>query len=454
MNHTNLFELCKPQNGYRFSKFVGCTYSADDSSITELKRALGVDLGVVTLGKFERGETAHLFVAQGHFKGEVNNYICAVSGKALLHAKVYAIEYSNGVDNYLRVIVASANLTNADELNVYTYEDYPNQSIEMVDDVTDFLAQSKNIIQVDKNILQTLVGATVIVSPFLTEGTVKRIFSKPTGNKILISRKDDLDNLSDDCKTSGIQFYVLSEDDDNPAALHSKMYIFNDHLYLGSANCTHSAFHSNIETLVKVDATVDIDDFLKDYAPYMPQKNAGVLDVKKDFDRTCRTMINSFAYRDSLYWVSGTLAQGITVTLDNQPGSPSTWSRTNPHKHMVTLKISNGTYGDEFLIFIDGKPIAVDEQALQQTVTQSIVGALKLSKSATASGAMGKKAANSKSKPASDKVPDIISTIYQVKTEADAKKMIENIDGILQSCDKSYKETLRNAKKALQNIWP
>lgn len=77
--------------------------------------------------EFEEGKLFKLFFSQGKYEGAVKNYLEPVSlDDGCLHAKVYLIGYGkvdgNEEKGYVRGIIASANLTNADEVNVCAFE--------------------------------------------------------------------------------------------------------------------------------------------------------------------------------------------------------------------------------------------------------------------------------------------------------------------------------------------
>lgn len=132
---TLLDELSSPE-GYVFDCGIGCTYSADPSTFSKLKQMLGLTLNLEKLMAFERGETFRLFVQQG--KSEiVHNAVKAVNpSRGVLHAKVYAMKYTavagSGKPLY-RVVVASGNLTDSNELNIcatFDSEDLPKVTAE------------------------------------------------------------------------------------------------------------------------------------------------------------------------------------------------------------------------------------------------------------------------------------------------------------------------------------
>ena len=113
----------------------------------------------------------------------------------------------------------------------------------------------------------------LIISPFLSKGTVKKFaagaLSKPT--KTLITRREELTKLSPDV-FNAFQVYVMKEmvvdgedaisgdeiegDENRSQDIHAKFYArtkYSQHsFYVGSANCSESAFHGNVEFLLQL----------------------------------------------------------------------------------------------------------------------------------------------------------------------------------------------------------
>ena len=106
-------------DGFRFSCGVGCTYTVDEKTFSQLRDNLA-GYSESGLLEFDKGESFCLCVQQGK-NGLVHNAVHPVSPTSgVLHAKVYAMKFEpleSGSPRY-RVVVTSANLTAADELNI------------------------------------------------------------------------------------------------------------------------------------------------------------------------------------------------------------------------------------------------------------------------------------------------------------------------------------------------
>lgn len=104
---------------FRFSCGVGCTYTVDEKTFSQLRDNLA-GYSESGLLEFDNGESFCLCVQQGK-NGLVHNAVHPVSPTSgVLHAKVYAMKFEpmkSGSPRY-RVVVTSANLTAADELNI------------------------------------------------------------------------------------------------------------------------------------------------------------------------------------------------------------------------------------------------------------------------------------------------------------------------------------------------
>ena len=105
--------------GFRFSCGVGCTYTVDEKTFSQLRDNLA-GYSESGLLEFDEGKSFCLCVQQGK-NGLVHNAVHPVSPTSgVLHAKVYAMKFEplkSGSPRY-RVVVTSANLTAADELNI------------------------------------------------------------------------------------------------------------------------------------------------------------------------------------------------------------------------------------------------------------------------------------------------------------------------------------------------
>lgn len=109
----------------------------------------------------------------------------------------------------------------------------------------------------------------IVISPFLSKSILAEL--KSTSKASLITRKTELSKLGDDV-FNNFDIYTLkdiivegesaiSEDSEDKEVtrlqdIHAKLYAkskYNEHhFYIGSANCSHHAFHGNVEFLLKL----------------------------------------------------------------------------------------------------------------------------------------------------------------------------------------------------------
>ena len=354
--------------GFRFSCGVGCTYTVDEKTFSQLRDNL-VGYSESGLLEFDKGESFCLCVQQGK-NGLVHNAVHPVSPTSgVLHAKVYAMKFEpleSGSPRY-RVVVTSANLTAADELNITSVFDseesegsktgtefgstvsgffekhFPDivkgckegckisrllcelKEVDFgVDGKVEFLDVSHNTLDVSHNTLERIkneakdASDVICFSPFLSGGTVSQL--KPqNGTLSLISRPDQMDLCKKDL--NGVAAYTLGVSDANneegvelPNALHAKLYriykpkdakttVIN---YLGSANATSAAFGQNIEALVRFEAEVKDIEALKEppYAGYTPtDADDNGNQQQKTFESVCREIAGTFMC-ESAYTVS------------------------------------------------------------------------------------------------------------------------------------------------------
>ena len=268
--------------GFRFSCGVGCTYTVDEKTFSQLRDNLA-GYSESGLLEFDKGESFCLCVQQGK-NGLVHNAVHPVSPTSgVLHAKVYAMKFEpleSGSPRY-RVVVTSANLTAADELNITSVFDseeregsktgtefgstvsgffekhFPDivkgckkeckpdtvkgckegckisrllcelKEVDFgVDGKVEFLDVSHNTLERIKDEAKD-ASAVICFSPFLSGGTVSQL--KPqNGTLSLISRPDQMDL----CKNlDKVTTYTLGVSDANneegvelPNALHAKLY--------------------------------------------------------------------------------------------------------------------------------------------------------------------------------------------------------------------------------------
>ena len=273
--------------GFRFSCGVGCTYTVDEKTFSQLRDNLA-GYSESGLLEFDKGESFCLCVQQGK-NGLVHNAVHPVSPPSgVLHAKVYAMKFEpmkSGSPRY-RVVVTSANLTAADELNITSVFDseeregsktgtefgstvsgffekhFPDivkgckkeckpdtvkgckegckisrllcelKEVDFgVDGKVEFLDVSHDTLERIKNDAKD-ASDVICFSPFLSGGTVSQLMSqlKPqNGTLSLISRPDQMDLCKKDL--NGVAAYTLGDPNADgeegvklPNALHAKLY--------------------------------------------------------------------------------------------------------------------------------------------------------------------------------------------------------------------------------------
>lgn len=319
--------------GFRFSCGVGCTYTVDEKTFSQLRDNLA-GYSESGLLEFDKGESFCLCVQQGK-NGLVHNAVHPVSPTSgVLHAKVYAMKFEpmkSGSPRY-RVVVTSANLTAADELNITSVFDseeregsktgtefgstvsgffekhFPDivkgckkeckpdtvkgckegckisrllcelKEVDFgVDGEVEFLDVSCDTLKHIRDEAEDASGV-ICFSPFLSGNTVEKL--KPqNGTLSLISRPDQMDLCKKDL--NGVAAYTLGDPNADgeegvklPNALHAKLYRIYKQAdkavinYLGSANATSAAFGQNIEALVRFEAEVGAIKDLKE-PPYV-----------------------------------------------------------------------------------------------------------------------------------------------------------------------------------------
>ena len=269
--------------GFRFSCGVGCTYTVDEKTFSQLRDNLA-GYSESGLLEFDKGESFCLCVQQGK-NGLVHNAVHPVSPTSgVLHAKVYAMKFElleSGSPRY-RVVVTSANLTAADELNITSVFDseeregsktgtefgstvsgffekhFPDivkgckkeckpdtvkgckegckisrllcelKEVDFgVDGEVEFLDVSHNTLESIKDDAKD-ASDVICFSPFLSGDTVLQL--KPqNGTLSLISRPDQMDLCKKDL--NGVAAYTLGDPNADgeegvklPNALHAKLY--------------------------------------------------------------------------------------------------------------------------------------------------------------------------------------------------------------------------------------
>lgn len=272
-------------DGFRFSCGVGCTYTVDEKTFSQLRDNLA-GYSESGLLEFDKGKSFCLCVQQGK-NGLVHNAVHPVSPTSgVLHAKVYAMKFEpleSGSPRY-RVVVTSANLTAADELNITSVFDseeregsktgtefgstvsgffekhFPDivkgckkeckpdtvkgckegckisrllcelKEVDFgVDGEVEFLDVSHDTLERIKNDAKD-ASDVICFSPFLSGDTVSQL--KPqNGTLSLISRPDQMDLCKKDLNVNGVAAYTLgvpcADDEEGgklPNALHAKLY--------------------------------------------------------------------------------------------------------------------------------------------------------------------------------------------------------------------------------------
>ena len=269
--------------GFRFSCGVGCTYTVDEKTFSQLRDNLA-GYSESGLLEFDKGESFCLCVQQGK-NGLVHNAVHPVSPTSgVLHAKVYAMKFEpmkSGSPRY-RVVVTSANLTAADELNITSVFDseeregsktgtefgstvsgffekhFPDivkgckkeckpdtvkgckegckisrllcelKEVDFgVDGKVEFLDVSHNTLESIKDDAKD-ASDVICFSPFLFGDTVSQLMPQ-NGTLSLISRPDQMDLCKKDL--NGVAAYTLGDPNADgeegvklPNALHAKLY--------------------------------------------------------------------------------------------------------------------------------------------------------------------------------------------------------------------------------------
>lgn len=425
MKHS-LHALFAPPDGFAFFRGMGCTYSVNERTWRAVRQILcGRDVGRHTA--FEEGRSFRLYFQQGEYSGAPQNGLAPVSpARGCLHAKVYALEYRSldGGAARFRIIAASANLTNEDELNLFASFDscgagsgpIGGQTAELLRRVLreagersvweeapgflDRLAQAgfdgdaqlllpasarfREVFEQDLQRAQRLV----VVSPFLSEGVLQRL-SRRAGPVSVVSRQAEMDRLGSD---AGCRFYRMGDGEEDgrslPDALHAKLYVIDTDggqvLYLGSANATHSAFTQNIEALVRIEAALDVQALLEQFVPYVRGDGAAAENPGAEaFEALCRELVRSFyvAGQEGAYYYCAAQQEGITVWLNGAPGqkdpasSSWRWEKTRTETHMVELTVfDQDRHRKQISLFVRGEPVPCDRERVCMDCLASCFG--------------------------------------------------------------------------------
>ena len=455
---------------------IGCTYSVDESTFSQLPDAFGIALNRGERIKFEKGELFRLYAQFGKAPFAHNAIRTVNPGSGVLHAKVYCLKYKkNSEPNKFiyKLIAASANLTDSDELNAYVsfkgnkaenndpfgesvrrffmgldkgletdiaFSSLINEISKVhfdTDDSTEFIA-------VDGSVSDRIKKETVetVISPFISKEVIKQL-----DPNILISRADQLDQLYKEELLSGkILLKILCNDDADgedaihTSSLHAKVYVTQKHIYIGSANATNSAFGGNLEVLVCFDRKNDAGAFLKnidqwttEYAPCTPDN---ALKERRDFESKCRGIISKFSYDSDLYsfepW-----PEGYKIYFENNELKNNSINRTDKQLHTVSVKIEKGEFSSEYILLISGELLAVDEQKLNKEYTSAVVAAVFGSAQGERSQpANRRKAAGRQSAVKASAGESIVSKLRNIRTPDELLKCRKNISDLQNTDDK------------------
>lgn len=415
MDRTNLIDLMTPPRGFCFACGAGMVYSADEKTVGAMLRALNVAYDARAREKFERGESFRLFVQQGNYDGEARNFLTAVAPRGgCLHAKVFCLRFERGGECAVRVLAASANLTNADELNVYAQIDRTGDAAETlwknlavtplawdeedpetaVRGLLRRCAEQTGLIPVTKETLRALAREaeaaekTLVVSPFLTGGILRRLFAG-RGEKYLVTRAEALRTAGP--LPEGVSVYTLeSRDggDDLTAALHAKLYAFEScgktALYLGSANATASAFGKNIEVLARLEEKSGvIDAIISAFTPCegaAAQEADEALVAEKEFDAACRDILASFRAEGEEYRAEA--PAGWRFALDGREGvrggNTVRWEKTGTRRRAAKLTVRDEKGHEKNIpLLLAGEPLPVDRETLERGADAAVAEALR-----------------------------------------------------------------------------
>lgn len=422
-NIVSLFDLFDIPKGYVFDHLWGCTYSANDTSVNELRKRLKVNYNFESRKKWENGESVCIYVQQGNYvESYLPNFIHPITPKKgnnpkNAHAKVFLIKYVNkdraGIIPLYRLIVTSANLTKSKEMNVYTVIEGHCNSCD-TNDQNGVMAGLKELIKKYDHELKYLNGliennvvfddqikfinvseatrellideankaeSVIIISPFL-DASVISDFSEQ-GKLTVISLSQEIEKICTNNDFNKVDFRVLNMDDLD-YSLHAKVYAFKKEnrtvLYMGSANATESAFNGNIEVLVKIfDKDNGFLDTIQLFEKYYPSGKYDQLAKDEEFQKKCRGVIGSFSADLENYFISNSEGMGIKLKYKDKEINPRTeeckkicWERTDKYRHFVELTISKDGKSHTATLMVDGMKNELDEKELNREVQEDI----------------------------------------------------------------------------------
>ena len=222
----------------------------------------------------------------------------------------------------------------------------------------------------------------LIVSPFVDEKTLKRLGSLTKNQTFLLSRKEELDFLSQDVLRNfncwmfskyieeAEQLPQLSEKEATPVyqSLHAKLFIANKnkspYWYLGSANCSDPAQERNIEFMVELkgsnSAGLRLNDVLTVlteskqsegqalFEPY-PLREINKIDEQKKLDLDIRKIkynLINMSVKGKARLIEGGTTYNLIINIDATklilPPGFLVKTKPLPEQKLATVKIKPG----------------------------------------------------------------------------------------------------------------
>ncbi len=473
--------VSKIDDGYKFEKGIGCTYSVDEGAFRALAKHLGIYYDADKLKDFEEGKLFRLYAQQGHIPF-AHNAITAVNPKmGVLHAKVYCMKFTKEKElPKYKVVVASANLTNADELNVYasfTGEIQGNGNNKFGNSVADFFekhfendgftslidelrtvgfGEDCEFIDVCKETFEDIKkeGLKKVISPFL---------GIDLPETIIISRPDQFDMYAD--KYNNSQCRVLCADvygSDNsggkaplPLLLHAKAYITEMNVYLGSANATKRAFDNNIEALVRIP---------KSDAKYLTEEtwitdhtadgiNVTEAQNQRQFDRDCMQITAGFS-ADENYYVFSAVPSGYALTLNGKRKTcNAVFERKIASAHTITLKIEDEhDHKCEIILLVSGKPLSVNADKISRDCEETLIKELFGGTAAPTDGSREKMSGKASGSQQMPKPVTLVGKLREIKNLDDLQNVRDKVSEIKDKSSGEQQDILNAFMKQTERI--
>ena len=528
-NKSSLIEMFSVPKEYIFDGLWACTYSANERTIEELKRIMGVSINLELAKKWEKGEIASIYVQQGHYNGStLPNYIHVVcpyknNNPVNAHAKVYCVRYKkqgkenekNNTPTYKwKLVVASANLTNSDELNVYAVFDGTSDSgghsgdalnksfcniVRKYTSSEDFLIDfdkcnfgvdaNKEVIWVDENIKKQLEDAAknaeqvLIISPFFDVNLIEEFVCPNQQKFTLVSIPESLDTNSDSLEklkedNRNLQCMRLpalvsekSEDklgNDFPSTLHAKIYVFKQGntvtVYIGSANATYSAFNGNYEVMIKLEEQNSVlfscDSIFEEHTFSAPKPGDK---ERKEFEKNVRSILASFQMDKEKYTLSSKIGYEIRLSVegnacdilkqDNNNAKELNWKRVHTSKHIVEMTVSKDSNVVTEKLMVEGEPIRVNEDELKKQVRENVCRAFKFAKVTSGESNSSKKESNSISNRENKKINTLHSVVCSIKNVDEAEKFEKVYQTLKEQLDEQDRNIAEKAVYLLDSIY-